>query len=410
MKPPPDSRPVEVCLLMRQFYPVMAGAAERFRRYSPGLWRRGVRLNVVARQADESLPLVEELHEGLRIQRVPFQSSTPAWDQALMEESGRVLQRLCGDRPAVLHTNIAFKHTRPSLTRLRRQGTPTVWLGSMMEDHATGKSWLAAFRERLRLRWTLGVFDVAAVGSTAMRAWLRAAWVPEARIRVIGHGVDLQRFHPAESPGGKEALRVRFNLPTKAVITLMVGTITARKGVHLLLEAWEERLMQDPQAVLVIAGAFDRPTVVREDQGKLAEFQTTLRQRLDRLTATGRVFHLGEVKNIDDLMRAADLLILPSDREGVPNVVLEGMASGLPCLLTPFMGLPREELGEEGRLWKLCQRDVQGIGAGLADLIQNEPLRLSMGRAAAERAASLFGLERTLDDYAALYHELAGRG
>jgi len=53
---------------MRQFYPVMAGAAERFRRYSPGLWQRGVRLNAVARQADAALPLAEQLHQGLRVQ------------------------------------------------------------------------------------------------------------------------------------------------------------------------------------------------------------------------------------------------------------------------------------------------------------------------------------------------------
>lgn len=408
--PFPSEPPVEVCLLMRQFYPVMAGAAERFRRYSPGLWQRGVRLNAVARQADAALPLAEQLHEGLHVQRVPFQEGTPAWDVALLEESARSLQRLSRFRRAVLHTNIAFKHTRPLLADMQRRGTPTVWLGSMMEDHAAGRSWLASLRERLRLRWTLSVFDVAAVGSTAMRDWLRAAWVPAQCVRVIGHGVDLARFHPVDSVGAQKALRTRFSLPEEAVITLMVGTITARKGVHLLLEAWEQRLAADPRAVLVIAGAFDRPTVVSEDQQKLVQFQTGLRQRLERLSSTGRVFHLGEVKAIDDLMRAADLLILPSDREGVPNVVLEGMASGLPCLLTPFMGLPREELGDEGRLWKLCQREVHSIGAALAELIEDEALRRTMGRAAAQRAARLFGLDRTLDDYAALYHELAGRG
>lgn len=406
MNPIPDSS-LDLCLVMRQFYPVMAGAAERCRRYAPGLMARGVRMTAIARQTEPGLAMNEELGEGLRVQRVPAESDVQAWDQALLRHALKHIRDSGHIQNTVLQTNLAFQHTRRLLSEVSQSGVPSVWLGSMMEDFSSGRSWWQAWRERMHLHATLRGFDACAVGSTAMRDWLRAAWLPTRRIEVIGHGVDQTRFSPLESAEEKAVLRARWELPQDDVITLLVGTITARKGVHLLLEAWENHLAADPHAHLVLAGGFDRPTVVHEaHQRELATYQQGVRAQLIRLTATGRVRHLGEVADIHLLMRACDILVLPSDREGVPNVVLEAMSCGLPCVLTPFIGLPREELGPEGKTWLLAERTSSALAGTLAALIHDEARRRDIGAAALKRACEHFGLEKTLDAYAALYRRL----
>jgi glycosyltransferase involved in cell wall biosynthesis len=221
--------------------------------------------------------------------------------------------------------------------------------------------------------------------------------------------VDQTRFCQVKNANEKMALRERWELPQTAVVTLLVGTITARKGVHLLLEAWENQLAANPRAHLVLAGAFDRPTVVHQDQQRaLVTYQQGVRAQLARLIATGRVRHLGEVVDIHLLMRACDILVLPSDREGVPNVVLEAMSCGVPCVLTPFIGLPREELGQEGKTWLLAERTSSALASTLSALINDEVRRQNIGAAAYQQARNHFALEKTLNAYAGLYRRLLG--
>lgn len=406
--PQPAVSLLQVCLAIRQFYPVMAGAAERCRRYAPGLRERGVELSAVARLPEETLPLEETVPGGVAVTRLPVTSTLQALDQTLLETAAERLASAHSGR-AVLLTNLAFSHTLPALKKIRAAGLPLVWLGSMMEDNAAGKSFWNRLRERLHLRSVLASFDACAVGSTAMRDWLAQAGIPKRRIRVIGHGVDHARFRPVHDAEEKRALRARFGLPQDGVVVLMVGTITARKGAHLLLEAWEKNFTGHSRAHLVLAGAFDRPTVVHEDQQqKLAVFQNGVRAQLERLAPGGHARHLGEVADVECLMRACDVLILPSEREGVPNVVLEGMSSGLPCVLTPFTGLPKEELGPLGTTWLLAERNAEALAAALRTLVDNPARRTEMGCQAASHARLHFGLDKTLDDYTALYQELAG--
>ena len=219
---------------MRHVWPVLAGASERFRRYAPGLRNRGINLTAVARLPDPQMPLDELAPGNVRVLRVPGEGDVENWDRALFQ---RLLVHLReGQHPGlILQTNVAHSHTRPLIGHLRQMGVPTVWLGSMIENLTDDVPWWRDLRERLWLRWLLNTFDAFTVGSSVMRTWLRSAWIPQERIHVIGHGVNLERFHPVTSAEVKRALRRALGLPVDAVVTLFVGTITERKGVHLLL-------------------------------------------------------------------------------------------------------------------------------------------------------------------------------
>lgn len=399
---------VQLELVLRQFWPARAGAAQRMDRYAPGLASRGVGMRAWVRQTQPDWPLREQSPGGVDIRRQPGQADrSMIWDcrlfEALIAEESPHLQR----RGRVVQTNLAFAHTLPHLRRLRRLGHPTLWLGSMLEDISAGMSPWRRLRERLRLRWTLGGFDAHVVGSTAMRQWLRSFWIAPSSIQVIGHGVDLKRFHPCE-PDQLAGLRRRLAMPLEAPCVLMVGSMIARKGVDLLLEAWPLVLQAHPGAQLVLIGEFERPSIVdRAERGGMDAFAQRIKRLMQPLIEAGALQHLEHCDQPQEWMAAADVMVLPSQREGVPNVVLEAMACGTPCVLTPFIGLPREELGPEGGGWLLTAADSQSLALRLLWLL-DEPARLrAMSGLAAQWAHAHFDLQHTLDAQAALFGRLA---
>ncbi len=379
------------------------------RRYAPGLALRGVRMHVVCFWR-EGLPRTERLEDGTEIIRVERAGSPQDADISLFRQAETCLRELPAGR-RVLQTNLLGTHTVKHISRISGQGIPVVYLGTMNEDESTKSGMLRRWLRDWRLRQLFRPFAAAVVGSEAMMQWLVEAGVPASRVHQIGHGVDLSRFRPAADTDVKRALRKELNLPENAWVVLFVGTMTERKGAHLLVEAWSRIDKARSQGVLVMLGAFDRPTIVKTDQREeLGLFQEKLRRLMAPLVTSGTLIHHEHSPNIELWMRAADLLILPSAKEGVPNVVLEGMSSGLPCLLTRFQGFPEDELGKDGEHYQIIERSVAGVEQGLAQLQNDRGRQLRVGASALERARGHFDLNLTLESYAALYRKLVRQG
>jgi glycosyltransferase involved in cell wall biosynthesis len=164
--------------------------------------------------------------------------------------------------------------------------------------------------------------------------------LPRERIEEVQNGVDLERFRP----GDAAAARAELGLPAHARLLLGVGRLVPGKGFDLAAQALRQ-LPADVQLVLVGDGP-ERAT----------------------LAATGgaRVHLLGALppERVAIAYRAADLLVLPSEREGWPNVVTEALASGLRVVATRVGGIP-EILGDrepvDAQLGALVPpRDVAG--------------------------------------------------
>ncbi|HEX7325582.1 MAG TPA: glycosyltransferase [Rhodanobacteraceae bacterium] len=140
--------------------------------------------------------------------------------------------------------------------------------------------------------------------------------VAPTKLTTVRNGVDLERFCPLP----RDSMRAELGLVGTTWLT--VGHLVEQKGVHLAIAA----LAQVPDATLLIAGD--------------GVERTRLHQLTVRLGLAGRVRFLGAVAH-DDLCRyynAADALFHPSEREGMPNVVLEALACGTPVVAAPFDG------------------------------------------------------------------------
>ena len=148
------------------------------------------------------------------------------------------------------------------------------------------------------------------------------------RIHYIPNGVDTVRFHPANASEKKE-IRQRLDLPLDRQILLSVGVFDHRKNIGWLIKEWEKTDGFGTDNFLLAIGPQSR-----EDKG--GKFLNSLKEIIsDR---SNDMMLLDHVDNIDEYYRASDIFILPSINEGLPNVVLEAMASGLPCIATRASG------------------------------------------------------------------------
>ncbi|MEM9290574.1 MAG: glycosyltransferase [Acidobacteriota bacterium] len=212
--------------------------------------------------------------------------------------------------------------------------------------------------------------------------------------RVIPYGVDVELFHPVESleDEGRRQWREQLGIPADAPMILSVGRMATKKGFHVLVPALGPLMEKHPEAHLVLAGGGDR----------LEELRQAARLWADRVHFPGAVYR----DTLPDLYRAADLFILPAvhdpagNVDGLPNVILEAMATGLPVVASAISGIPLAvEEGVTGAL--IPEQDGEAAVAALDRLLQDLDRARDLGAAGRRKATS----QLTWDAVAARYRE-----
>jgi lipopolysaccharide/colanic/teichoic acid biosynthesis glycosyltransferase/glycosyltransferase involved in cell wall biosynthesis len=230
---------------------------------------------------------------------------------------------------------------------------------------------------------------------------LREGVRPKLPMVVLGRGsvkgVDPAVFRPDAAL--RASVRARLNVESGQVLVLYVGRLTRDKGVLDLAAAFRRVAHDLPEARLVIVGPDEERL-----QPALAAACAELRNRVQFYGFTDRP---------QDFMAAADLLCLPSYREGIGTVIIEAAACGVPAVASRIYGIV--DALEEGRTGLLYPPgDVEGLAGGLRRLIADPALRRSLGAAARERAVREFAVSGMVSAQLALYARVldhrAGRG
>lgn len=402
------SRKIDVCLIATYYYPVFSGAGERFRRYAPGLRDRGIQLRIITINQDNAVQ--QETLNGVSILRFPFRSgsnsdiysdSVPAH---LLKEAINYFQK--NDYwPDVVHVLTHTLQSAYGIWRVRLiHGVPCVNSITMMPFDAKTQ------REPLKFfisQWLkFQPFNLLVVGSETIASRMAKLGVSSKRIEIIPNGVDLNRFHPPESMEERTNIRQQLGLKSDGLIILFVGHISPRKGVDLLVAAWSEIARKCPKAHLVLVGPYEKNTQNNSIVSSDISYISKIEQLIKDSTAPERVSMIGKVPDVELYMRAADIFIFPSRREGVPNAVVEAMASGLPCILTPFDGLS-PELGRPGRDYILSSHSSKSLAESAINILAHTELRTNLGQAARKYVEDHLNIEISLDRYALMYNRLA---
>lgn len=250
----------------------------------------------------------------------------------------------------------------------------------------------------------------AAVGRVARQVFEHADWVTacseDLRRRalnlgasrdasnVVPYGVDAQRFGP--SLDARHAVRRRMNLADDVPVVAAVGRFVRKKGFEYLVEAMGRLAAQGSRAVLVLGGDGDLDAELRE--------RATRAGAADRILFAGRLEH----HQVAELFAAADVVAVPSVRDdagnvdGLPNVVMEALASSTPVVATPAGGIGAVIRQEETGVL-VAERDAEGLARALATLIADPQRRTRLGQAARADVVARFGWAEVARQFEAAY-------
>jgi glycosyltransferase involved in cell wall biosynthesis len=145
----------------------------------------------------------------------------------------------------------------------------------------TPTSPFASIKHRISTMLSYGlVSKVVVLSQTLGRTYQKLWHLRQDQLEVISNGVDLQRFAPSANIDERARLRQRLDIPTEAKVVLFVGGVMPRKGVDLLLRAWNAVSDRDPEALLLIVGS-NGP----RDSHQLGALSAELRGYFDTLRA-----------------------------------------------------------------------------------------------------------------------------
>lgn len=393
------------------FYPELPGGFLQYYRYGPFLRDRGVFLHVHTALQEHHTESDFEVN-GIRVRRYPVPNSVDGF----LEELGYLTERAIeavkkSERQACLHPQGTSAANWKSISRLwkaRMRGIPSCFHFTQMPVAEEGR--IRRVRQVLSLKLLLSPYQRLLMCSREMgRAFQSLAKISGNRVRVIPNGIDLSVFHPVDG-GAKAELRKRLRLPESDPVVLYVGSVIERKGVDILIAAWSRVLDHHPEARLLIVGSTaPRPTVKNEVAvTRNQQFVGRIHDLVESLPVSESVSFVAESDQIRDYYRASDLFVLASLQEGLPSVVLEAMACSLPCVVSPFIGIPAdgEEYGIGGEHFVRSSHDPEKLAADICAQLEDPDKGRELGERGWNwiRESQEMGL--AADRLAAVYREM----
>jgi glycosyltransferase involved in cell wall biosynthesis len=247
---------------------------------------------------------------------------------------------------------------------------------------------LAPARAAARRAFRRAGFVTACSADLATRAIALGA--DPSRIETVPYGVDAGRFHP--DPAARRARRHELGVSDAVPLCVAAGRLVRKKGFEYLVDA----IAAVPQAVVAIAG-----------EGTLHD---ELRERARAAGVAGRVRLLGNQTQdrVGELFAAADMICVPSVRDdsgnvdGLPNVVLEALASGTPVITTTAGGIGAV-VEDQRTAMVVPERDAAAIAAAMANIASNPDAARQLGAAARAEVSARFGWERAAARFEAAY-------
>ncbi len=208
---------------------------------------------------------------------------------------------------------------------------------------------------------------------------------PRDKVIVIPNGIDTANYRETSSrepPNESQARHLK---------AAFVGRLDSQKGVDLLIEAWQTVLASLPDCHLLLIG-----TGPERDK---------LNNQIQQNRLVSRIQMLGWREDIPQILRDCDLFVLPSRWEGMPNALLEAMASGLPVVASRVEGVV-ELLGPSADQQTVDPHSSTQLAHRIISLLRDQPLARQLGAANRQRVTEHFSRAKMIERYQLLYERL----
>ncbi len=399
---PDRRRPPLRILFLTQTYPRWPGdtAGPFIRELARGLVRAGDRVTVLAPRAadvrpawnDDGVDVRSFAYAPARLEVLGYGRSLAADERVrpgaalaaplyLLAASSAVARRLAHHRHDVLHNHWIAPNGLVALWPGVRRRNVLIAAGLHGSDVFLAEKVLV----RPAIRRALAHCGLLTGCSPELVERVRRIGYRNRPSQVIPYGVDTEMFRPADELPAEAAddgaWRARLRIPGSAVVLLGVGRLATKKGFHVLLDVLPRLLGEFSGLHAVIAGDGD---LMPELRAAVGEWRP---DRAARVHLPGVVAH----DDLPALYRSADLFVLPAvhdpqgNVDGLPNVILEALASGLPVVSTAVSGIPLAVEPEvQGVL--VPEQDRLALKSAIAGLLASPERRRLMGARARARA------------------------
>ncbi len=288
---------------------------------------------------------------------------------------------LAGASPALVHVHAGIGWEGHEIVRAANElGLPVVrtehlpWLITDRQQATTYRAMLTAVDALIAVSPSSGASWQAAVGS-------------HVNIDIIANGIELKTAKSERS-----VTRVLLGIPPDAPMILHVGRFSAQKDHRTLIEAFAPLIRQHPDAHLVLVGSGETRPDVAAQVARLGKIAIQI---------------LDDRDDVASLMAAADLLVLPSLFEGLPLVLLEAMAAGLPVVASRIGGVI-EVLGKN-HPWLVEPGDAPGLNRALHEALADKEARALLSDRQSARLRKDYTAERMADETARVYQRVAAQ-
>jgi glycosyltransferase involved in cell wall biosynthesis len=380
-------KPIRVCMVTYSLPPIYSGAGTQALWLAQKLQVRDIAVSILTARHSADLRRQESLM-GVSVYRLPVLkigrlrplsfSLSMAW-YLLWHHRRYDIVHIHGAYWRILPVLFVVKLTRKkSIVKMTQLGT---------DDPQT----IRQRRFGRVLYRTLALADAVVSTSRGLTSSYQRSSLPPEKLVQIPNGVDTDLFYPADD-SFRCAVKSRLNLSQSAPLVIFVGRVGYRKGADLLLQAWTTIIEKRPDAWLVLVGP-------------IGESDASLRGRPPiehRLSEVPQTLPLGYQVDVQDYLRAADIFVLPTRMEGLPNALLEAMATGLSCVASNIGG--NVDLivdGKNGMLFELG--NVEQLTDILLQLLCRDAERREFGRQARETVEANYSIDKVAEKYMKLY-------
>ena len=367
----------KVVMIISQFYPLLGGAEIQAQKLASALRARGVEIFVLTRRI-KNAPAYETVdgipvYRSIRSVNVPFLFGllyviSVAWFLYKKRNEYSIIHcHILQEYQTFVALIVKLLFNKKVIAKMSSSG--------LTSDVKLMKRTLAG---RVTIRLMRNADRIVSLCSQATSELLRED-MPADRVEQIANGVDTCRFTISTKSRNNQKM-----------ITF-IGRLDGYKGVNCLLEAFRQVIQSCPDVKLKIVG--DGPGVME------------LKRQADALQIQGRVIFRGQQEDVAKELSETDVFVLPSLSEGMSNVLLEAMACGLPVVATD-VGAAADMISNRVNGMLVPPNNPAALSNALIELLRNDVLAGSLGKAARITVEERYGLERTADCYEKLYQQL----
>jgi len=293
----------------------------------------------------------------------------------------------------IIHSNSHFGSVATILLRRKSSFPVTLRTAHLQAD----KEWGRAFWGRWMFTyWIYPLsFDAETGVSQGVVATLNrrpGAFLSRRPVRLVHNAIDLGRFCSVRA--SRELLSEWWGIPPDSCVVGSIGALTERKGFRFLLRAAQRTLREIPDAFFLVIGDGE------------------LRDELNRLTAelgiAERVVFTGARQDVELLLSLMDVFVLPSLWEGLPTVLMESMAAGVPVVATDIPGTGEVVThGETGYL--VPPQDPAALAAAIVHMLKDREQASLLTEVARREVRARFSIQSIAEQYEELYTDLLSR-